>query len=168
MKNLNERIEAMKAIAIEKGYKIEDSRTPAFDFIHAVKGNVKIHIASLSHNESKISDLEEFKNDLDNPKDWQHHNPLYNNKANLLGEIYSTFEGKLNVENREGYVISITENNNICMEQYRVMGDAQQGKWIIVPTDKYNSNSNWSPELCLELLCDLADGVIDPIFHGHH
>ena len=63
----------MEQLATSKGYTIENSRTPAYDFIHAVKEDVKIHIATLSQNESKIANYTEFEKDLENPQDYQIH-----------------------------------------------------------------------------------------------
>lgn len=67
MKN---QIEKMEQLAISKGYKIVESSNPCFNFTHAVKDNVKIHIASISHNEKKISNYKEFKEELDNPEEF--------------------------------------------------------------------------------------------------
>ena len=61
---VNKKIETMEALAIENGFKIENSRTPAYDFIHAVKGKSKIHIATLSHNECKINSISSFKDEI--------------------------------------------------------------------------------------------------------
>lgn len=60
-------IEKMEQLAISKGYKVVNSESPAFHFIHATKGNIKIHIASIAHHDTKIADYEEFEKELDNP-----------------------------------------------------------------------------------------------------
>jgi len=85
-----------------------------------------------------------------------------------MKEIYSTFEEKLGVNNREGYTISITKNGNICMMQYKVMSNAQQGKWIFIPTSEYNKDTTWDMAKCLDLLCDIADNKINLLLHTHH
>jgi len=64
------RIEKMEQLATEKGYKIVNSESPAFHFIHATKGSIKIHIASVAHRDTKIADYEEFEKELDNPSDF--------------------------------------------------------------------------------------------------
>lgn len=57
-------IEKMKKLAIENGFEIVMKRTPYFDFYHAEKGEVSIHIASLSHNECKVNTYAEFKKEI--------------------------------------------------------------------------------------------------------
>ncbi|HEY5563867.1 MAG TPA: hypothetical protein VIK72_19295 [Clostridiaceae bacterium] len=64
MTDNNNKIEIMKALAIENGFKIENSKTPEYNFIHAVKGNVKIHIATSSKDQCKINFISNFKDEI--------------------------------------------------------------------------------------------------------
>ena len=66
-----EAIEKMEKLAIEKGYTIEETRTPAYDFTHAVKGNVKIHIASLSNNGCKLNTYSDFEKEICAEKNYE-------------------------------------------------------------------------------------------------
>lgn len=66
-----ERLELMKELAISKDYKIVESDTPAYHMVDAVKGNVKIHIASIAHKDSVLAVCSQFQKDLDSPQDFQ-------------------------------------------------------------------------------------------------
>jgi len=61
----NELIAKLEGLAVANGYEVEMDRTPAFDIYEAVKGDVKIHIASVSHTDYKINTLKSFKNEIE-------------------------------------------------------------------------------------------------------
>lgn len=78
-----------------------------------------------------------------------------------MKEIYSSFEGKLSVDNRSGYTVSLTDTNKIVIEFLSIYTDQRDGKWMLECSEKYNENTKWDYELCAEVTDAIHCGRID-------
>jgi hypothetical protein len=65
----------------------------------------------------------------------------------MTKELYRSFEGKLGVDQRSGYIISALDNGNLRVKTLSVYNDEDDYTYYVKPTADYNSNTNWIEQI---------------------
>ena len=78
-----------------------------------------------------------------------------------MQELYRTFEGRLDVGCRSGYIVTALMNGYLELEYVTVYSDSEDKKYIFKETKTYNRNTEWNNSLVYDLMADIADGNVE-------
>jgi len=80
----------------------------------------------------------------------------------MTTELYRSFEGKLDVEHRNGFIISALDNGRLRIKTFSVYTDEPEYTYYIMPTEQYNADTTFTHETARSLLEQIRRDTIKP------
>lgn len=80
----------------------------------------------------------------------------------MTTELYRSFEGKLDVDLRRGFIISALDNGKLRIKSFSAYTDEPEYTYYIMPTEQYNAETVFTHESARELLEMVQRDIIKP------
>lgn len=80
----------------------------------------------------------------------------------MTTELYRSFESKLDVGQRTGFIISALDNGRLRIKSFSVYTDEPEYTYYIMPTEQYNADTAFTRETARELLEQVQRDAIKP------
>ena len=78
-------------------------------------------------------------------------------------ELYRSFEGRLDVQCRSGYIVTAMTNGRLKLECLSVDTDVADSVYIFKESSLYNRETEWSKDVIYDLISDIMDGKISVV-----
>lgn len=80
-----------------------------------------------------------------------------------VAELYRSFEGRLDVQCRNGYIVTAMTNGRLKLECLSVDTDVADSVYIFKESSLYNRETEWSKDVIYDLISDIMDGKISVV-----